>query len=93
MSPSVVLGLLLGSLYGLLWHACFGHRLLWLPINWALGVGGFFGGYAFAAVTGLRLLSLGAIPLLEATVGAFLALALVWLLIGRRMGRIMPSAV
>lgn len=91
MSPSIVLGLLLGSLYGLLWHACLGRRPLWLPLNWALGVGGFFGGYAFAVVTGISLLSLGAIPLLEATVGAFLALALVWLLIGRRVGRTMPS--
>jgi hypothetical protein len=93
MSPSIVLGLLLGSLYGLLWHACLGRRPLWLPVNWALGVGGFFGGYAFAVVTGINVLSLGAIPMLEATAGAFLALALVWLLIGRRLGRIMPSAV
>ncbi len=93
MSPSIVLGLLLGSLYGLLWHACLGRRPLWLSVNWALGVGGFFGGYAFAAVTGINVLSLGAIPMLEATAGAFLALALVWLLIGRRLGRIMPSAV
>jgi hypothetical protein len=93
MSPSIVLGLLLGSLYGLLWHACLGRRALWLPINWALGIGGFFGGYAFAAATGMTLLSLGAVPLPEATVGAFLALALLWLLIGRRVGRTMPSAV
>ena len=91
MSPSVVLSLLLGSLYGLLWHACLGRRPLWLPINWALGIAGFFGGYAFAVVTGISVLSLGAIPLLEATAGAFLALALAWLLIGRRVGRTMPN--
>lgn len=92
MSPSIVLGLLLGSLYGLLWHACLGRRPRWLPLNWAIGIGGFFGGYALAALAGFRLIALGAIPLVEATVGAFLALALAWWLFGRRVYRTVPDA-
>lgn len=91
MSPSIVLGLLLGSLYGLLWHACLGRRPLWLPIYWAVGVVGFFVGYALAALAGLHLIALGAIPLVEATVGAVLALALTWGLFGRRAHRALPD--
>ena len=92
MSPSIVLGLLLGSLYGLLWHACLGRRPLWLPLYWAIGILGFFGGYALAALAGMRLLALGAIPLVEATVGALLALALAWWLFGRRVYHAVPDA-
>lgn len=92
MSPSIVLSLLLGSLYGLLWHACLGRRPLWLPLYWLVGVGGFFGGSALAALAGVRLIDLGAIPLIEATVGAFLALALAWWLFGRRAARAGHSA-
>lgn len=92
MSPSIVFGLLLGSLYGLLWHACLGRRPLWMPLYWATGILGFFGGYALAALAGLRLIALGAVPLVEATVGAFLALALAWWLFGRRADRVAPDA-
>ncbi len=92
MSPSIVLGVLLGSLYGLLWHACLGRRPVGLALDWLLGIGGFFGGYALAAVTGSRLLSLGTIPLIESTLGAFLALAAAWWLVGRRTDRRAPDA-
>ena len=92
MSPSVVLSLLLGSLYGLLWHACLGRRWGQLPLYWAGGVLGFFAGYALAVAAGGGLLRLGVIPLIEGTLGAVLALAALWWLTGRRAGRLAPGA-
>ncbi len=90
MSPSIVLGLLLGSLYGLLWHAVVGRRPVGLLAHWLVGVGGFFAGYALAALSGWHLLKLGAIPLVEATVGSVLALVALWWLDRRRPAR--PAA-
>src|SRR5437763_15260631 len=65
MSPSVVLSLLLGSLYGLLWHACLGRRWGQLPVYWLISILGFFAGYALAVISGIQVLRLGTIPLLE----------------------------
>jgi drug/metabolite transporter (DMT)-like permease len=91
MSPSVVLSLLLGSLYGLLWHACLGRRWGQLPLYWLISILGFFAGYALAVISGIQVLRLGTIPLLEATLGAVLALAAVWWLLGRRAARVIPG--
>lgn len=74
MSPSVVLGVLLGSVYGLLCHALVGRTWRHLPLYWAVGVSGFFAGYALSVASGIELLRFGAIPLVEATLGSGIAL-------------------
>ena len=76
MSPSVVLSLLLGSLYGLLCHAFVGRHWRQLPVYWLVGVLGFFAGYAAAVLGGIEIARLGTVPLLEATLGSILALGL-----------------
>lgn len=87
MSPSIVMGLLLGSIYGLLWHACLGRRWLWLPLYWLSGLLGFLGGCILAVLGNIQFLRLGTLPLVEGTVGAFLALAATWWIAGRRRAR------
>lgn len=77
MSPSVVLGVLLGSSYGFLVHAFIGRGWRQLPLFWASAVVGFFGGYAVAVIGGGGVLNLGATPLLETTGGALLATSVV----------------
>ncbi len=91
MSPSIVLSLLLGSLYGLLWHACVGWRWGQLPLYWFGGVCGFLLGYALAALGGGQVVGLGPIPLLEATLGSVLALAALRWILGRRATRAAPN--
>ncbi len=86
MSPSVVLSLLLGSIYGLLAHAFVGRRWRQLPLYWATGVLGFFAGYALAVASGIETLRLGPVPLMEATLGAGVALAAVFLFARSRDG-------
>lgn len=92
MPPSVVLSCLLGSIYGLLGHAFAGQRWRQLPVYWLGGVLGFFAGYALAALGGGGLVTLGSVPLLESSLGSGLALALLWLLIGRQPRRAQPIA-
>lgn len=87
MSPSILLGLLLGSIAGLLWHACLGQGWRWLPLYWIVGLLGFFGGCVLAILGNLTLLRLGALPILEGIVGSLLALAATWWLTGRRHAR------
>ena len=77
MSPSVILSLLLGSIYGLLCHAFIGRHWRQLPLYWAAGLLGFFAGYAAAVAGGSELVQLGTVPLIEATAGSGLALVLV----------------
>lgn len=84
MSPSILLGLLLGSIYGLLCHAFVGRRWRQLPVYWGAGIAGFFGGFAAAALIGIDPLRLGAVPLLGATLGSCVALAVVRAIVGWR---------
>jgi hypothetical protein len=92
MPPSVVLSCLLGSIYGLLGHAFAGQRWRQLPVYWLGGILGFFGGYALAALGGGGVVALGSVPLLESSLGSGLALAFLWLLIGRRSRSAQPAA-
>ena len=89
MSPSILLVVLLGSLCGLLWHACLGRGWRWLPLYWSAGLLGFFGGCVLAIVGDRSVLRLGSLPVSEGIVGSFLALAATWWLTGRR--RIRPT--
>jgi hypothetical protein len=87
MPPSIVLGCLLGSIYGLLGHAFVGQRWRQLPAYWLGGVLGFFAGYTVAALGSGGLIALGSVPLLESSLGSGLVLAILWFLIGRHPRR------
>ena len=92
MPPSIALGCLLGSIYGLLGHAFVGQRWRQLPVYWLGGIAGFFAGYAAAALAGGGLIRLGSVPLLESSLGSCLALVILWWLIGRRPPKAVPAA-
>jgi len=86
MSPSIVLGVLLGSVYGLLCHALVGRAWRHLPLYWLAGLAGFFAGFALSAAVGSNPIRLGTVPLVETTVASIVALvAVAWVL--RRRGR------
>jgi len=91
MSPSILLGVLLGSLCGLLCHACLGRGWRWLPLYWIVGLLGFFSGCVLAILGNLSVLRLGSLPVFEGIVGAILALAATWWLTGRRRMRPAPG--
>ncbi len=75
MSPSVTLGFLLGSVYGLLAHLFVGRAWRELPVYWLTGVAGFFAGFVAAVLLGVELVRLGTVPLVEATLGSLACLA------------------
>jgi H+/Cl- antiporter ClcA len=80
MSPSVTLGFLLGSVYGLLAHLFVGRAWRQLPVYWLTGVAGFFAGFIVAVLLGVELVRLGTVPLVETTLGSLACLSLVaWL--------------
>lgn len=78
MPPSLILSLLLGSIYGLLFHSMFGRKLWQLPCFWLSAVLGFYVGEILAILAGVELLRLGNIPILPATVGALGGLFICW---------------
>ncbi len=89
MSPSVTLGFLLGSVYGLLAHLFVGRAWRELPVYWLTGVAGFIAGFVAAVLLGVGLVRLGTVPLVETTLGSLACLALAaWL--ARRGG--MPAS-
>ena len=90
MSPSIVLGVLLGSVYGLLCHGLVGRAWRQLPLYWFAGLAGFFAGFALSAALGSNPIRLGTVPLVETTVASIATLAMLsWAL--RRRGRAAPA--
>jgi hypothetical protein len=80
LSPTVVVFLGLGTAYALLFHLWSGRSLQHLLLFWLVSMLGFGLGYIIAALLPAHPLSLGGIPLAEATVGS-----LVLLLVARRL--------
>jgi hypothetical protein len=78
MPPALVLSLLLGSIYGLLFHSIFGRKLWQLPCFWLSAVIGFYVGEILAILAGAELLRLGNISLIPATAGALAGLLICW---------------
>ncbi|CCF83825.1 hypothetical protein [Nitrolancea hollandica] len=78
MSPSLVLSIVLASIYGLLFHSLAGRRLWQLPCFWLSAVIGFTGGEILAVLAGAELFRVGSIPLLAASAGAFFGLLVCW---------------
>jgi hypothetical protein len=78
MSPSIILSLVIATVYGCGFHAVFGRRLWQWPIFWLSAVAGFFLGYVLGVATGLEFGRIGSVPLVASTFGAAVALALAW---------------
>lgn len=78
MPPSILLSLVIASVYGCAFHAVFGRRMWQWPLFWVMAVVGFFGGFVIGVALGIDLLLIGSVPLLPATFGAGVLLALAW---------------
>jgi hypothetical protein len=76
--PSLVLSLLLSSIFGLLFHSMFGRKLWQLPCFWLASVVGFHAGEVLAILAGVEFLRLGNIPLAPALAGAMAGLFICW---------------
>ncbi len=73
MSPTIVLGLVLGTLYGLVFYVIFGRGWLRL-IGYALAsVSGFFLGHVLAEMAGLALFDIGELHAVEGTLVSWLS--------------------
>lgn len=81
MSPSLLLSLVLASIYGLLFHSLVGRRLWQLPCYWTAALAGFFLGELLATFMGASLLRLGNVPLAMASLVAWVALGICWFFI------------
>lgn len=92
MSPSLMFGLLLGSVYGLLCHAFVGRHWQQLLCYWGVGLFGFFAGYAAAVLGGIEVIRLGTVPLLEGTLGSAVALGGVYRLLRARGGSVVGKS-
>jgi hypothetical protein len=75
-SPTVVVFLGLGTTYALLFHLWSGQRLQHLLLFWLVSMLGFGLGYLAAGLLPFHFLTLGGVPIVEASLGA-LALLLV----------------
>ena len=80
LSPTVVVFLGLGTTYALLFHLWGGRKLHHLLLFWLVSMLGFGVGFLAAAMVPAHPLSLGGIPVLEASAGS-----LVLLLVARRI--------
>ena len=74
ISPSLVLGFCLSTLYGLVFFLVVGHGWPRFFFYWAAGVVGFFVGQSIAHLIGLAIFNLGDVNLVEGTVGSWIGL-------------------
>lgn len=80
MPPYLLLSLLLGGLYGVLFHLWGGKTLRDLVIYFLTGIIGFGAGQALAQIIGLDLTLIGPIHVVEATLASWASLFLIrWL--------------
>lgn len=83
IASGLVLGFLLSTIYGAVFHLIIGgpprKLLLYVAVSWV----GFAVGHFVGDLLGIEILKLGAIHLLAASVGSWLALILSWFLSAR----------
>lgn len=72
--PSIILGLVLSSLYSLVFYWIMGHGWLRLLLYWVVGVSGFFLGQLIASFIGLSIFNVGETNLVEGSVTSLLGL-------------------
>lgn len=74
MTPSLVFGFVLATLYGLAFYLVFGHGWLRLVFYWLVSVVGFFLGHWAAGLLGLAIFNVGELRVIEGTVVSWLSL-------------------
>jgi hypothetical protein len=74
MSPTIVLGFVLATLYGLVFYVLFDRGWLKLVFYWIVGVVGFFLGQWLADLVGLHMFTIGETNIIEGTVTSLLSL-------------------
>jgi hypothetical protein len=74
ISPSLVLGFTLSTLYGLVFFLAVGHGWPRFFFYWIVGVVGFFAGQTIAHLVGLAIFNLGDLNLVEGTVVSWVGL-------------------
>ena len=74
LSPTLVVFLGLGTTYALLFHLWSGRKLQHLLLFWLVSMLGFGLGYLLATLSPLHLLTLGGIPVIEASLGSLILL-------------------
>lgn len=83
-TPPVVLGFILATLYGALFHLLFGGNTRRMALYLLAGWLGFGLGQIFGTVAGVTLFRIGPINTFSATLGAWLALFVTRFLSGKR---------
>jgi hypothetical protein len=73
-NPPIVFGFILATLYGAFFHLLLGGNTRRLALFLAAGWLGFTLGQIFGSIAGVRVLAIGSVNTLAATLGAFLAL-------------------
>jgi len=80
LPPHLLLSLLLGGVYGVLFHLWRGKTLRDLVIYFLTGIIGFGAGQALSGTLGLGLMVIGPIHIIEATLASWVSLFLIqWL--------------
>jgi uncharacterized membrane protein YeaQ/YmgE (transglycosylase-associated protein family) len=80
MAPYLILAVLLGGLYGVLFHLWQGKTLRDLIIYSLVGIIGFFLGQVVGTLLGFNFFLIGSLHMIEATIGSWLCLFLIkWL--------------
>lgn len=74
ISPSLILGFALSTLYGLVFFLVFGHGWLRFIVYWVTGIVGFFLGQWIANLVGLSIFNIGDVNLVEGTVVSWISL-------------------
>jgi hypothetical protein len=74
MTPSLVFGFVLATLYGLVFYVFFGRGWLRLVSYWLVSVVGFFLGQGAAGLLGLAIFNIGELRVIEGTIVSWLSL-------------------
>lgn len=73
-SPTVLVFLLLGTAYALLFHLWSGRNIQHLVLFWLMSILGFGIGFVLAGLLHLQMFLFGGVPILEASIGALVML-------------------
>ena len=74
MSPAIVFGFVLATLYGLVFYVIFGYGWLRLTFYWLVSLVGFFLGQWIAGLLGLAIFNIGELRVIEGTLASWLSL-------------------
>lgn len=74
ISPALVFGFVISSLYGVAFYLLFGRGWMRLWVYWLIGIVGFAFGQWVGGLIGLSALNIGAVNLIEATLVSWIGL-------------------